>query len=150
MTRRWRISGIPPQSTTFWVASAILLVVIFSNLRDQWMVSGSPLVTDDVRRTDHYFIHTLAEDVGRPLDASDDGSMIGSLGWNGEHYLFRSSDGQGDDIPCFSNSVLDAFDRQEEALKQRVWQIWGRVEQFRSESTLWIEKIAPAPQNTIQ
>jgi hypothetical protein len=46
--------------------------------------------------------------------------------------------------------VLDAFDRQEDPLKNRVWQVWGRVERFRNTSTLWIEKIAPAPHDAIQ
>jgi hypothetical protein len=150
MTRRWRLSKIPPQSTTFWVASAILVVVVYSNLRDYWVVSDSQSVAEGVRKPNQYFIHTLAEDADRRLHAADDGSMIGSLSWSGEHYLFRSSDGQGDAIPCFSNSVLDAFDRQEELLKRRDWQVWGRVEQFRGASTLWIEKIAPAPQDAIQ
>lgn len=150
MTRRWRTPEIPPRSTTFWVASAILVVVVFSNLRDYWVVSDSHSTAEGVRKPNQYFIHTLAEDVDRRLDAADDGSMIGSLSWSGEHYLFRSSDGQGDGIPCFSNAVLDAFDRQEEPLKRRAWQVWGRIERFRCASTLWIEKIAPAPQDAIQ
>jgi hypothetical protein len=150
MTRRWKLTEIPPRSTTFWVASAILVVVVFSNLRDYWMVSDSHPSADGIRKPNHYFIHTFSDDTDRRLDATDDGSMIGSLNWNGKHYLFLSSDGQGEAIPCFSNSALDAFDRQEETLKRRSWQVWGRVEQFRDTSTLWIEKIAPAPQNSIQ
>lgn len=150
MTRRWRLSEIPPRSTTFWVASTILLVVVFSNLRDYWMVSGGPPSADGDRRPNQYFIRTLADDIDRLPDAADDGSFIGSLHWNGQHYLFRSSDSQGEAIACFSNSVLDAFDRQDEPLKKRVWQIWGRIEKFRDASTLWIEKIAPAPQDAIQ
>jgi hypothetical protein len=150
MTRRWRRTEIPPRSTTFWVASTILMVVLFSNLRDYWMVSDSHPVVDSIRKPNHHFIHTLTDGVDRRVDATDDESMIGSLTWNGQHYLFRSSDAQGEAIPCFNNSALDAFDRQEEPLKRRAWQVWGHVEQFRDGATLWIEKIAPAPQDAIQ
>jgi hypothetical protein len=107
-------------------------------------------VAEGVRRPDQYFIRTFVDGVGRRPDEADDGSMIGSLSWNGQYYLFLSSDGKGDELPCFSNSVLDAFDRQEDPLKNRVWQVWGRVERFRNTSTLWIEKIAPAPHDAIQ